>query len=70
MRDSLSVTLVSAGCFASGCRGLAASTALVDHSQWSQVDAEGDPFGDRPAEVDCPSSTWVVEVDAEVIASA
>lgn len=38
---------------------------LVDHALWSQVDAQDDPFDDRPAEVHCPSGAWALEVDPE-----
>jgi hypothetical protein len=35
---------------------------LVDPSLWSAVAADEDPFTDRPDSVDCPSSSWGVEV--------
>lgn len=39
--------------------------SLVEHSSWSAVTPEADPFDDRPATVDCPSVAWGVEVDGE-----
>jgi len=36
---------------------------LAGPSLWSNVSEAQDPFDDRPDAVDCPSSSWAVEVD-------
>ena len=35
--------------------------ALIDHTSWSVVKADEDPFSDRPETVDCAPGTWRVE---------
>ena len=41
---------------------------LVDHAQWTAVEPGDDPFDDRPDAVDCPTSSWAVEVDGDGVA--
>lgn len=55
--------LVSTGCTGSkDSAALAAPESLVDHSLWTAVEADEDPFDDRIETVDCPTSSWAVEV--------
>jgi hypothetical protein len=35
---------------------------LIDHTEWTAANAEEDPFGDRPASVDCKAGLgWTIE---------
>ncbi len=59
MRTALLVLLI----FGAGCAREGAS--LVDHDAWTVVEADADPFDDRPETVDCSRLAWAAEVLGE-----
>jgi len=54
--------LVAVAVLLAGCPSPRERESLVDHSLWSELEADDDPFDDRPDAITCPTSGWGLEV--------